>query len=134
MGCSGTPRLRSAFMRAHVAGRACLHGRALRWLAPEHGDTLIEVMVAAIMVALVAGATLTGYAQVAHMSSTQRHRVEADSLAELDQARLRGLTISQLAGAQGNRAVSETVDGEIYTITSRSQYVSGTTAAMSCTT
>lgn len=91
-------------------------------------------MVAAIMVALVAGATLTGYAQVAHMTSTERHRVEADSLAELDQARLRGLTITQLAGLQGNRAVSETVDGTSYTITSKSQYVSGTSAAMSCTT
>src|SRR5579862_5201507 len=134
MGCSRTPRLTCARVCARVAGCAQLRARALRWLAPEHGDTLIEMMVAAIMVALVAGATLTGYAQVAHMTSTQRHRVEADSLAELDQARLRGLTISQLAGAQGNRAVSETVDGETYTITSRSQYVSGTTAAMSCTT
>ena len=111
-------------MRARVVGR----------LAPERGDTIIEVMVAAIMVALVAGATLTGYAQVAHMTSTERHRVQASSLAELDQARLRSLTITQLAGAPGNRAVSETVDGTTYTITSRSQYVSGTSAAMSCTT
>ena len=103
-------------------------------LAPERGDTLIEVLVATIMVALVAGATMTGYAQVAHMTSTQRHRVEADSLAELDQARLRGLTITQLAGSQGNRTASETIDGTTYTTTSSSQYVSGTTAVMSCTT
>jgi Tfp pilus assembly protein PilE len=121
-------------MRARVAGCAHMRARALRWLAPERGDTLIEVMVAAIMVAVVAGATLTGYAQVAHMTSTQRHRVEADSLAELDQARLRGLTITQLAGPQGNRATSETVDGTTYTTTSTSQYVSGTSAVMSCTT
>ena len=121
-------------MRARVAACGRAPACVARWLAPERGDTLIEVMIAAIMVALVAGATLTGYAQVAHLSSTERHRVEADSLAELDQARLRGLTITQLAGVQGNRAVGETVDGTSYTITSRSQYVSGTTSAMSCTT
>ncbi len=111
-----------------------MRARIVRRLAHERGDTLIEVLVAAIMVALVAGATMTGYAQVAHMSSTQRHRVQAGSLAELDQARLRGLTITQLAGSQGNRAATETVDGTPYTITSRSQYVSGSTAGMSCTT
>jgi len=121
-------------MRAYAASCAHMRARVARRLAPERGDTLIEVMVAAIMIALVAGATLTGYAQVAHMTGTQRHRVEADSLAELDQARLRGLTITQLAGSQGNRSVSETIDGTTYTITSASQYVSGSTAAMSCTT
>lgn len=111
-----------------------MRARVARRLASERGDTLVEIMLGAILVALVAGATLTGYAQVAHMTSTQRHRVEADALAELDQARLRTLTITQLAGVQGNRSVSESVDGTSYTIASKSQYVSGTNAAMSCTT
>jgi Tfp pilus assembly protein PilE len=134
MGSPRTPPARCIGTRARVAALPRARARVARWLAPERGDTLIEVMVAAVMVALVAGATLTGYAQVAHMTSTQRHRVEADSLAELDQARLRGLTITQLSGSQGNRSVSETVDGTSYTITSMSQYVSGTSAVMSCTT
>ncbi|HLK45728.1 MAG TPA: hypothetical protein VKT18_07045 [Acidimicrobiales bacterium] len=103
-------------------------------LTDQRGDTLVEILLAAILVALVAGATMTGYAQVARESGTQRHRVEADSLAELDQARLRGLTITQLAGSQGNRSVNQSIDGTTYTIASSSRYVSGTTAAMSCTT
>ena len=61
---------RSRGMRARAP--ACARRGALR---AERGDTLIEVLVAALLVALVAGAILTGFARVAHLAGDQRHRV-----------------------------------------------------------
>ena len=84
-----------------------------------------------MLVALMAGATLNAFAGIAHIAGDQRHRVEANALAEQDQARLRGLTITQLAGTgtgSGNTQYSEVIDGETYTITSTSQYISGSSA------
>ena len=125
-----TPDRRCARLRARVAA----------WLRVERGDTLVEVLIAAVMVALIAAATLNGFAGVAHLSSTQRHQTEATALAQQDEARLRGLTISQLGGGAGNGPSAlwpsghVTVDGTTYTVTSKSQYISGSSSTASCTT
>ena len=83
-----TPAPRGARWRARVA--ACLRS--------ESGDTLIEILITAVVVALIAGATLTGYAQIQHLGGLDRHRNEATALAQQDEARLRGLTITELSG------------------------------------
>lgn len=118
------PAARSARLRARVAA----------WAGGERGEALLEVLLAALMVALIAAATLNGYSSIAHISGTQRHRAEAAVLAQQDQARLRGLTIIQLAGSSGNQSTTQTIDGTTYTVTSLSKYVSGTSSNPACTT
>jgi Tfp pilus assembly protein PilE len=120
-----------------AGSRAPLHGRVAAWLRDEAGDTMIEVMVAAVLVALIAVATFTGYSSVAHVASGETTRAQASSLAEADQARLHGLTLNNLSSSGsglgvGNTSYTQTVDNTVYTIASSTKFVSGSGAA-SCT-
>jgi Tfp pilus assembly protein PilE len=115
-----------------------LRSRVAAWLRGQAGDTMIEVTVAALLVALIAVATFTGYASVAHVASGQNNRAQAAALAEADQARLHGLTLNNLSSSgtgntYGNTTYTTPVDGTTYKITSATEYVSGNGAA-SCTT
>jgi len=118
-----------------VACRAHVRARVAACMRAERGDTLIEVLVAALLVALIATASLTGFGAVAHISGGQRNQEQAATLAQQDQARLRGLNITQLAGTLGNQTPpAVTVDGTTYHVASKSQFVSGAGGAASCTT
>jgi Tfp pilus assembly protein PilE len=124
--------------RISAAGRARLRARVAACLLADAGDTMIEVMIAALLVALIAAATFTGYSSVAHVASGENNRAQAASLAEADQARLHGLTLNNLSSSgtgasYGNTSYTQTVDNTVYTITSSTEFVSGNGAA-SCTT
>jgi hypothetical protein len=118
------------------AGLPNLRARVAAWLRAEGGDTMIEVTVAALLVALVAVATFAGYTAVVHVSGGENARAQATALAEADQARLHSLTLNDLSNSgsvsSGNYSYTQTVDGTVYTITSATQFVSGSGAA-SCT-
>jgi type II secretory pathway pseudopilin PulG len=128
--------------RILAAWRARRHARAAGarvagYLRGEAGDTLIEVLVAGVLVALIALATFTGYTAIAHVAGDQNKRAQADSLAQQDLARLRGLTLSALAGSgtgtgTGNTYYTQTVDNTVYTVTSATKFVSGS-GSQSCT-
>ena len=118
-------RLRRPGARAGVRAsrRAC---------ARESGDTLIEVLIAALLVALIAGGQLTGYAR----DRAPRRRSSATAtrptaLAQQDQARLRGLTITQLSanGTGTGNTSSQTRRSTAPSTRSprRAQFVSGST-------
>lgn len=77
--------------------RARLRARLAAWGLSEPGDTLIEVLIAALLVALIAAATFTGYSAVAHVAGGESQRAQASGLAEADQARLHGLTLNNLS-------------------------------------
>jgi Tfp pilus assembly protein PilV len=124
--------------RTSAARRARLRARLGACLRAQAGDTMIEVLIAAVLVALIAVATFSGYAAVAHVASGQNTRAQAAALAEADQARLHGLTLNNLSSAgsgsgYGNTSYTQSVDGTTYTITSSTKFVSGSGAA-SCTT
>jgi Tfp pilus assembly protein PilV len=122
--------------RTSAPSRARLRARVAARLLSQAGDTMIEVTVAALLVALIAVATFTGYTSVAHVASGENTRAQATTLAEADQARLHGLTLNNLSSSgsasSGNYSYNQTVDGTVYTITSSTQFVSGSGAA-SCT-
>src|ERR1019366_2713732 len=99
-----------------VACRAALRARVAACLRAQRGDTLIEVLVAALLVALIATASLTGFGAVGGVAGTQRNEEQAATLAQQDQARLRGLNITQLSGALGNQSANTTIDGTVYTV------------------
>lgn len=108
---------------------------------------MIEVVVAALIVALIAAATFVGFGAVAHVAGAQRHQVQANELAQQDEQRLRGLSVTELsaiepagsttlASAQlyGNASYQETVDSEVYTVASVAKFVSASSGGLSCTT
>jgi Tfp pilus assembly protein PilV len=106
-----------------------------RRLAGEVGFTLIEVLVSALMLALVAGATATALIVTSHASGDQRLRSEAQQLVNEDQDRLRGYSdeqLSQLNGHPTRQAVVGGTTGTTFTIASASSY-EDTAGGSSCT-
>ncbi len=120
--------------------------RSVAACADEAGDTLIEVIVAALIVGLIAAAVFTGFSAVAHISQGQRNATRANALAQQDEERLRGLTVNELssispssscgtsAGLYGNTCYTQTINNVVYTITSSSKFVSATSGNSSCST
>ncbi len=104
--------------------------KALRSVRSERGFSLIEVLVSALIVILVASATATALITGAHFSGDQRFRSQADTLAVQDQERLKGLSDEQLSGVNQTRTV--TLPSGTYTIRSVSQSIN-TTGVSSCT-
>ena len=97
--------------------------RRPRHLTSEGGFTLIEVLVTALIVVLLASATATALISTTHTSGDQRVRSEADALASQDQARLRGLSDEQLANLTGLAAShTATVSGTTFTVASSSAF------------
>jgi type II secretory pathway pseudopilin PulG len=125
--------------------RSRLPRTASAWAGGEAGDTMIEVMVASLVVALIAAAVFVGFGTVAHIAGAQRHQAQANQLAQQDEQRLRGLSVSQLEGATsatgvtgaalyGNATYSPAaIDGETFTVASTAQYVAASTGVSSCT-
>jgi prepilin-type N-terminal cleavage/methylation domain-containing protein len=103
--------------------------RRRRGFARDGGFTLIEVLVSALLVGLIASAAATALVSTAHTSADQRFRSQADGLATQDQERLRGLSDQQLDSLSQSR--SSTVDGTAFTVRSTSTY-EDTTGATSC--
>jgi len=95
----------------------------LRHLAHEGGFTLIEVLVSALIVVLLAGATATALISTTHTSGDQRVRAEADALAGQEQSRLHGLSDEQLASLGGTPATHTTgVSGTSFTVSSTAAF------------
>jgi Tfp pilus assembly protein PilE len=118
--------------------------RAAAWVGDEAGDTMIEVVIAVLIVVLLAGATFTGFSAVSQLSGQQRHQAVANQLAQQDEQRLRGLTATELSATAtavgstgstyGNVTYPVTIDGENYTVTSTTRFVAASGGATSCTT
>ncbi|HTU96884.1 MAG TPA: carboxypeptidase-like regulatory domain-containing protein [Solirubrobacteraceae bacterium] len=91
--------------------------------AGDGGFTLIEVLITALIVVLLAGATATALIATTHTSGDQRLRAEADALATQEQARLHGLSDEQLASLGGTPATrTANVYGTTFTVTSTSAF------------
>jgi len=89
-------------------------------------------MIGAALVALIAVATFAAYTGIVHVAGDQHKRAQANGLAQQDQSRLRGLSLSALAGSSGNQTTQQQIEGTVFTITSTSRFVSGA-GAQSCT-
>jgi type II secretory pathway pseudopilin PulG len=99
----------------------------------EDGFILIEVLVSALILAIVAGAVLTLITATTHSAASERDRSEAYGLAQEDQARLRTERISNLKELGGPTAThSKTVGGATFYVESRGEFVNNTTGTSSC--
>jgi Tfp pilus assembly protein PilV len=105
-------------------------GGLLRMLAgSEAGFTIIEVVVSAVLVALIAGGTATALVSSGNYSGDQRRRSQAAEIAQQDQERMRGMSAKALSGYSNTRTV--TLDGVDFTVLSQGQFLSNT-GASSC--
>ncbi len=104
-------------------------GSHRRLIALNDGFTLIEVLVSALMVILIATATARALIASNHFAGDQRFRSQADSVASQDQDRLRGMSDEQLNGLNQSRTV--TLNGTNFTVQSTASYLD-TTGGSSC--
>jgi Tfp pilus assembly protein PilV len=102
----------------------------------ETGDTLIEVLISAVVVVLVVVATLTALNNANRATSLDRSRSQADTLAQQDEDHLRSEPIAKLSELSETHEVvlqEVTSGGTHYTVSSTAQYISDKTATASCT-
>jgi type II secretory pathway pseudopilin PulG len=88
----------------------------------EEGFALIEVIVSAAVLALIALAVLSGIDASAGSSAREKARAVAASLAEKDQEAMRSMNVDQLL-AMSAAARPLTVDGVTYSITSKAEWI-----------
>jgi hypothetical protein len=108
---------------------------------------LIEVVISALLVALIAIGTFAGFDGAQRAGADVRTHAQATTLARQDEERLRGLTSTQLAalikkGSEqqtpvvlgGKIVEGKTVGGIAFTVTSSASFVSGAKNSLSCET
>jgi type II secretory pathway pseudopilin PulG len=97
----------------------------------EAGFALIEVVVSAMIALLVTGGVVSVLNASGRLGSEERHRAQAFSLAQEDQARLRGIQISSLNSAMSTQ--EKTLNGTRYKIESNATFISDKTSTTNCT-
>jgi Tfp pilus assembly protein PilV len=98
--------------------------------------TLIEVLAATLLVAVIAIGTFAGFDSAGRASADQRTHAQATQLAQEDEERVRGLTATKLAelAKAGSEAKTWPASGTTFTITSSAKYVSAAKNTFSCET
>ncbi len=121
----------SGWQRSRPAALCALRARLDAARADgEQGFLLIEVMVSAMLVALIAVGTFSAFDVSGRVTADERAHLQATALAEQDQERLRGLGTEELASLNESKTVTEQ---EVeYTVTSKSQFVSDKAGTSSC--
>ncbi len=104
-----------------------LRGRARE----EDGYLIVEMMVGALVMVMIALGTLQAFDGAAKVGATTKTRALAASLAQEEQERLRGLTVDQLNRL--NSTTTQTIAGITYTINSQTQWLADATTTPSCT-
>ena len=102
----------------------------------EAGDTLIEVLISAVVIVMVVVATFTALNSANRVTSLDRARSQADALAQQDEDELRSEPITKLSELSKTHEAylqEVTKGGTHYTITSTARYIADKTATSSCT-
>lgn len=109
-----------------------MDSRARKAPSDQDGFILIEVLVSAVILAIVAGAVLTLIATTTHSAAAARNHSTAYGLAQEDQARMRTLPISTLKAEK--KVVSEpTINGTKFKVESKAFFVNNISGTASCT-
>ena len=99
----------------------------------ESGIALIEVVASALIVALIAVGTLTGFDSAGRAVADERQRGQATLLAAQDEEQLRGMNVTEL-GTYGTKTHLIEEGGTKYTIESKTQFVSASEEKYTCET
>jgi Tfp pilus assembly protein PilV len=112
----------------HVIRRRLLPIEPLR---SERGSFLIETLVGAVLVAVVAVAMLSAFDGADQVSGRTKMRAIAASLAQTDQERLRSMPEATLNNLR--QSTPKYVAGVEYDVTSRADWIADDTASTDCT-
>src|SRR3954452_875676 len=93
-----------------------------RLISSESGFALIQAVVSAAVLAIIALAVLCGIDAAGNSSAREKARAVAASLAEQDQETLRSMDVNKLAAVTETPRVVK-VDGTDYTVTSKAEWV-----------
>jgi Tfp pilus assembly protein PilV len=96
----------------------------------QDGVILIEIVVSAMLLVIVALGVFTAFDAGTRATAQERHRARANSLAEQDVERMRGMRIADLSGLNQTRTV--TLDGLNYTIGSEATFVNEPATTSTC--
>jgi type II secretory pathway pseudopilin PulG len=124
--------MRTFSARLRVLGRSSI-GLLTPSLRAEAGDTLIEVIVSALLTGLIAISVLTGLNESTKVSQDERAHNQASVLAAQSQEQLRsdpGSTLNALAATP--HEYTQTVGGTTYKITQSAAFVNGTGGSGGC--
>jgi Tfp pilus assembly protein PilV len=99
-------------------------------LRSERGAFLIEALVGAVLVAIVAVAMFSAVDGANQASGRTKTRALAASVAQNDQERLRSMPVSMLSNLRQNAVKS--VDNVKYNVDSRADWISDNTSSMDC--
>jgi Tfp pilus assembly protein PilV len=111
-------------------------GNRRQRIADEAGFALIEALVGAVVLVVIAVATLGAIDRAQKTSGFAKNKSVAAALAEQDQARLRGLPADSLSTYAANHVASRTVtiNGLNYTVASTVDWIRDSTGGtLSCT-
>jgi Tfp pilus assembly protein PilV len=107
------------------------YGMPTRARQTEDGFILIEVLVSAVILAIVAGAVLTLIAATTRSAASSRSHSVAYGLAQEDQARMRTMRISSLNHLDSTK--ERTIGGTTYSVRSTGTFVNNKAGTPSCT-
>lgn len=96
----------------------------------ERGSVLVEVLVSSILLVITAVGVFSAFDAATRSTAEQRHRAQANGLAQTDLARLRTMRISDLSNLHETKVVK--VDGTPYTIESLATFQTDSTGTASC--
>ncbi len=96
----------------------------------EDGFAIIETLVSALLVVLVAVGVYAGLDSASATSGINKSRAIASDLAQADQERIRAYRASDLSNLRGTR--TQVVGGTTYTIDSRADWVTSASGTASC--
>jgi Tfp pilus assembly protein PilV len=100
-------------------------------LRSERGAFLVETLVGAVLVAIVAVAMFSAMDGVNQASGRTKGRAMSASLAQNDQERLRSMPVSMLSGLR--QAQVKPINGVNYNVDSRADWISDGTSSTDCT-
>src|SRR4051794_22288614 len=109
---------------------ACRWSRLRALLRRDAGFALIEVVVSAGLVMVIAAAVLGGIDLPSRLSGENQATSQASALAQQDQERMRSLPISQLINY--TNTATKTVDAHSYTVNSKVTWVTDNGSTATC--
>lgn len=104
--------------------------RVIDRIEGEQGSVIVEVLVSSILLVITAVGVFSAFDAGTRSTAEQRHRAQANGLAQADLARLRTMRISDLSNLHETNAV--TIDGTPYTVESLASFQTDTTGTASC--
>jgi Tfp pilus assembly protein PilV len=96
----------------------------------EQGSILLEALVSGILLVITAVGVFSAFEAGTRSTAEERHRAQAEGLAQADVTRMRTMRISDLSNLQQTKVV--TIEKTPYTIKSAAEYETDKTGTASC--